>query len=492
MKRVKKLLCILLVAYLVLPFLIFVGGWMKLYIAIPVILIVVFCGWRVCEEMPELWMPEWTRDNIIKALFIVGVFAIWVYYSGIGKFVFQNADHATRNGIFNILVEYDWPIVNGKILPENQNLMNKTGMIYYIGFWLPAALIGKVAGLRAGYYAQAVWALMGIVLTYFMICHYFRKLKIWPVLVFIFFSGLDIVGVYLTSMDIVNSGTIWHLEWWGTPYQYSSMTTQLFWVFNQAIPAWLCTMLIYIQKNNRNMIYILACCMLNCTLPFIGLFAIVIFMCATRKSPEKECTLQKRFIYLIKDTCTIQNVIGGGCIGILSFLYLLGNVSGTHIMNKNSRGYEFDNSLAKLVLFLILDLGVNVVVLYQYYKKEKIFYFVVLGLCIIPIIRIGYSNDFCMRVSIPGLFLIMLWCIDVLGKSWNQKKYVLFGGLVFLLVVGSATPVCEFRRTFTETYHRINAGEIVYSEDSEMVNILNSPNFSGNIEQNIFYKYLAK
>ena len=83
--------------------------------------------------------------------------------------------------------------------------------------------------------------------------------------ILIFFSGLDIVGAYLTSMDYINMRyDPWHLEWWGTPYQYSSMTTQLFWVFNQAtsgVVVYQC--LTYIQKNNRNLVYILACCMLS-------------------------------------------------------------------------------------------------------------------------------------------------------------------------------------------------------------------------------------
>lgn len=269
-------------------------------------------------------------------------------------------------------------------------------------------------------------------LTYFLICHYFKKLKVWPVFVFIFFSGLDIVGAYLTSMDYINSGTIWHLEWWGTPYQYSSMTTQLFWVFNQAVPAWLCTMLAYIQKNNRNLVYILACCMLSSTLPFVGLLAIILYLGITRKpaSLSGKCSWKERLVFLIKDTCTLQNVLGGGLIGILSFLYLWGNLSGTHLMGENVRGAEFDNSLAKLVLFLLLDIGVYVVLLYQYHKKDMFFYFVVLCLCLIPIFKVGYSNDFCMRASIPGLFLIIVWVMEALSASRKQKNYLLLCGLI--------------------------------------------------------------
>ena len=344
----KKFLPQLGIVYLVLPFLIFIGGWMKIYIAIPAILVVLFCAWKACKDMPELWLPEWNRDNLVKILFIVSVLAIWVYYSGIGKFVFQNADHTARNRIFDMLVQYEWPVKSSKIVTNFDGETGFYGITYYIGFWLPSAIIGKLFGLRVGYYFQAVWALIGLALVYYLICSRWKQIKIWPVFVFIFFSGLDIIGAYLTNMDYVNSSAIWHLEWWANPYQYSSMTTQLFWVFNQAIPVWLAVMLSYIQKNNRNLIFILACSMLTSTLPFIGLLPITLFLCLSRKekvTSNKESKLKQKILFLIKDTCSLQNILGGGVIGILSFCYLSGNLSGAHVMGNNTLGPDFDNSL---------------------------------------------------------------------------------------------------------------------------------------------------
>ena len=36
-----------------------------------------------------------------------------------------------------------------------------------------------------------------------------------------------------------------HIEWWSNAFQYSSMTTQLFWVPNHCLPAWIATALLY-------------------------------------------------------------------------------------------------------------------------------------------------------------------------------------------------------------------------------------------------------
>ena len=144
------------------------------------------------------------------------------------------------------------------------------------------------------------------------------------------------------------------------------------------------------------------------------------------------------------------------------------------------------------MLFIILDLGIYVVLLYKYQKEQKLYYFVVALLLIIPWIRIGSAGDFCMRASIPGLFLIMIWVIESISKAWKEKEYILFTGLIITILIGSVTPIFEIRRTFTETFQRQNAGEIVYADEDSETHIYKSPNFSGNIKESFFYKYLAK
>lgn len=480
--------------YILLPFLIFALGWFKLYLSIPIIILLLACFWKICKDSPTLWLPEWNFDNIIKLIFIVGVIALWVYYSGIGKFVFQNTDHQYRNAIFNILVEYDWPVISTDILPGNTS---KSALIYYIGFWLPSAVVGKILGLRAGYCAQALWALLGIVLVYYLICAKNKKLEVWPLAILILFSGLDIIGEYLTGTNVFVMDNGRHLEWWLSSYQFSSMTTQLFWVFNQAVPVWLCTMLIYIQNNRKNLVFILSCSMITSTLPFIGLLAITLFFIFSlqRFNLEKtEHQKQNAFAYInsvMKDTCSFQNIIGGGIIGIFSFLYLAGNLSGGNIMS-DELPLTKQNSLMQFVTFLIVEIAAYVIILYKYNKKNALYYFVVLTLIIIPPIHVGMSYDFCMRASIPSLFILMLFTIDAVKKSYETKDKIIFYALILTLAIGSMTPIHEFARTSAETIRRINQGEMVYEIDKEPETVLSEKNFSGSVEDNFFFKYIAK
>lgn len=492
-KRESKVILGITYAYLLLPFLIFALGWMKLYISIPVVLCVLLCFIKVIKDSSELWIPEMNRENVVKILFIVAVIAIWVYYSGIGKFVFQNTDHAYRNGLFNMLVEKEWPVINENVIQSKMPGVSKTGLIYYIGFWLPSAVVGKVLGLRCGYYAQAVWALAGICLAYYLLCARNKKLEIWPLAVFILFSGLDIIGEHLIGTNLFTIDTTLHLEWWSTAYQFSSMTTQLFWVFNQAIPIWLCTMAILLQKNNRNVVFILACSLITSTLPFVGLAVITIFLCFTRTYPERERTLFKRngyFHTLIKDTVTLQNLLGGGIIGILSALYLGSNTAGN--LSDQQLDPEMQNNLSKYVIFLIIEVGIYIIIIYKYNQKNKLFYFICLSLAIIPPIHVGASNDFCMRASIPALFILMILVMDTLRNSYLAKDMLVFKSLVIVLAIGSMTPLFEFTRTITETNTRIAYGEVVYEEDKEFEVILSEANFCGDIEDNFFFQYIAK
>ena len=486
----------LMIAYLyvILPFLIFAVGWMGKRFWIPILILLVLCYVKMCKETEPLWHPEWNRDNITKCIFLLVVICVWVYFSGIGKYVFQNSDHNCRNAIFETLVSYDWPIINYELSDSNIALGGSaTSLIYYIGFWLPAAVVGKIAGINAGYAFQYIWAVLGIGLLYYLFLTYKKKIMVWPIAIFIFFSGLDIVGTYFMGNKLSDILPSQHLEWWSTAYQYSSMTTQLFWVFNQALPAWLITFLLYIQKNNKNMIILWACCMLPSTFPSAGLIPFLAYWIFSRKyhlsGSTKKQKVREYFSALIKDTCTFQNILGGGVIGILSFLYLSSNLSG-NMINADVNSTTLVGHPVKYIAFILFEIGVYFILLYKM-NSNRMLYYVILGtLFIIPFIRVGSAADFCMRASIPALFLLMLMVIDTISQSIKEKGILI--SLIVTLLIGAVTPLHEFVRTTQETITRFNNSQQVYETSVDSLEILNAPNFSGIIDENIFFKYIAR
>lgn len=358
-------------------------------------------------------------------------------------------------------------------------------MIYYIGFWLPAACVGKLFGLEAGYTAQVIWAILGICIVYYLICVYRKKVDLLPVVFLIFFSGLDYVGTWILGEEGINLNLALHLEWWAYDIQFTSMTAQLFWVFNQAIPAWISTALILTQKNCKSMMFILSLTMLTSTIPFVGLIPIVIYLYIKRVRVDRSSW---------KEIFTVQNIIGVVVVGGCVFLYLAGNISGG-VVRREQAGFTVVEPAARLLkylLFYFLEFGVYLYFICRYRKRDSMVHLITIILVICPFIKVGYGYDFCMRASVPALFILMLMCMETLERiRLDGKKFLLVGYCVVLLL-GAITPFNEINRSVRETFWRTTNGESVrYPEISIENELLYAKNFSGKVDGNFFYQYMT-
>lgn len=468
---------ILIYLYISLPTLIFVIGWLKWYWAIifaPLISIACTRSFMNSEKSSYVEIENFNMKTILIASIFI---ALWVYLSGIGGWCYQNSDHGARNTIFRALVEYDWPVISRDGI---------RGLIYYIGFWLPAACVGKIFGLEAGYTAQVIWSIIGILITYYLICAYRKKMDLLPVAFLVFFSGLDYVGVRLLGYEELSLLSTAHIEWWAHEIQFSCTTTQLFWVFNQAIPAWVSTILVMTQKDCKNILFILSTTMLTSTIPFVGLIPIAIWLYV------KRVKLNRRYW---KEVFTFQNIIGVVVIGGCVFLYLIGNISGSMIKQDSAQITVIEPAAQWLryLLFYFLEFGVYLCFICKYYKKNSLIYLITAILLVCPFIKVGGGHDFCMRASIPALFILMLMCMETLEKIYQDKKKALLVGYCVVLLMGAVNPFNEIHRSIQETFQRSVAGQSVRWPESDMDNeLLQGGNFSGMVDGNLFYKYFAK
>lgn len=464
--------------YLALPVLIFMIGWLRWYWAL-LFGIFTACAFvrSFTESMRErclaLSVPVSGRIVLTALLLIV----LWVYLSGIGGYCYQNQDHEVRNAIFRALVERDWPVATYD---------GSRGLIYYIGFWLPAACVGKLFGLEAGYAAQFIWAVLGILIVYYLICVYRRKVDLLPVWFLIFFSGLDYVGTWLLAEKGVDLSQAYHLEWWACDFQFTSTTSQLFWVFNQSLPAWVATILVMVQKNSKNMFFILSLAMLSSTIPFVGLIPIAVYLCI-------RWIMQDRTRW--KEILTFQNIVGVVIVGGVSFFYLIGNVSGSMIARDNAvaTASEPAAKLLRYLLFYSLEFGVYLYFVCRYRKKDALVMLLTAILLICPFIRVGSEHDFCMRASVPALFILMLLCMETFEKLRLDGKKYLFAAYCVILLLGAITPFNEIHRSIAKTFWAVTNGQSVrYPEIGIENSLLQADNFSGETEGNLFYRYLAK
>lgn len=543
---IHKAVVLMTYIYLALPMIAFLLGWCRPLVGIPLagvcIWSLVLC-FRKRENYIELdW--ELTQADKWRLVVIVAVIFAWVVLSGVGGYAWQNADHAWRNRMLNILVDYKWPPTT-----------TERGFVYYVGTWLPAALVGKILDSDKAYTALFLWILLGVLLVYALICIWRKKIVLWPLIILIFFSGLDIIGSSILTEDAVRIWGSNHLEWWASkqPYvlQYTSNTAQLYWVFNQAVPVWLVMMLLFMDESPKNMIWVSVLVAITSTLPFIGVVPILIYYMFQRSEWYKPKSVVEGWQMVLHNMASFQNLVGGGSVLIISFLYLMGNDNSTkisavgadgnsaypvllsiwfpwffllglvvlllllgtlvlwgikqgggHVLRKmlftivvftlivlvfgtlrtERAGGNTVYRLTFTILFVLLEVGIYLYLLFKNVEDKRLFSVVAISLMVIPFIRIGTAGDFCMRASIPGLFIVMLWCIETLGKKRMNLRIIT---LLICLVIGAVSPLHEIKRALINSYGDYTI-EIVEDE-----RIMNAPNFSGSLDT-FFWQYIAK
>ena len=371
--------------YLVLPLIIFVLGWIKPVYGIPFAIIIAACAvlaikrhFKQDESLSKTGLHFWNELDASdkKRLFvIVLVVMLWVILSGISGYVWQNDDLPTRNTFFWTLIDEKWPLV--RIYEDGL-----FAVIYYVGFWLPAAFVGKLLGFTAGNAFLTLWAAFGVLLVYGLICNARKKVEIWPLFVFIFFSGIDVIELYFSAGGIFPILGIDHLEKYSF-FQYSSFTTQLFWVFNQTLPAWVATAFIVLYEKPKNIIFTWLTMLISSCFPFVGLFPFVVYVIFTRGGFERKSDFKANYWEAIKaftaSVKSVENVLGGLVAGVILFLYLEGN----NALNESLKPFfAMDISLRIIgiicgVIFAILFGGAMV---YLYWKKVWEWSFAVAGI----------------------------------------------------------------------------------------------------------------
>lgn len=121
---------------------------------------------------------------------------------------------------------------------------------------------------------------------------------------------------------------------------------------------------------------------------------------------------------------------------------------------------------------------------------KGIYFVTSLSLVLIPLLK-GNSADFCMRVCIPALFVLIILVQDTLEAASRKKDLWVLGGLLIVLFIGSITPIHEIARTIKGTVEYQNNGMEFKSTVSEEV-IFGEPNFSGSVNDNFFFEHIAK
>jgi len=252
-------------SYLSFPFLIFFAGWLKWYFALGCVGLVVLSLLWCIREIDQVVgtgqeQPEGFIFGLRHIVLVLLVTCLLLGVSGVGGYGYQDTDWLKHNAILKDLIVQPLPVVYelaGKDVP----------LVYYIAYYLPAALVGKLGGWFIANQVLFAWSLIGFFLAMLWFLLLNRRASSTVVLLFVVFSGLDVIGELLARSVVsairpeVGALLNWeHIEQWSIGWQYSSNATLLFWVPHQAMAGWIASAILmyailYSQQRKYSLFY---------------------------------------------------------------------------------------------------------------------------------------------------------------------------------------------------------------------------------------------
>ena len=436
----------LALAYLLLPLGIFVASWFEIGAALPLLGCLAYSikGVILPSRIDRSTgaPPAPTRTHLSIAIVIA---CAWTACGGTGHLVFANADWHVRDAVLHDLVATPWPV--GYPAPDGAVRLLRAPL----GFYLPAALVGKWGGLTAAHAAMAAWTAAGATLFLLQVLsHIPSRLgsTLMAAAVIVLFSGLDVVGTLLHSPGAAAHWDVtWHLEWWAERYQYSSMTTQLFWVPNHALCGWVATGLL-MRSPRRAIEPMLPIVIVGVALwsPLTALGLVPFALLRAGESMRRSLELAHPRVWL-----------PAAIIGLAVAAYLTLDSSRIPRSWTVGSGGNVLSDLSRQAEFFVLEAGfVGGAILALRSSCAVVLALVILAL--LPLVSFGEANDFAMRASIPSLTVLAMAAAGALAapaaSAAGHAKKMLLGAL---LALGAVTPFQEFARAAVLARWPINA-----------------------------------
>lgn len=434
----------LTVLYLALPYVLFFPGWLNTPTAI-FISCLFFYGlqqtWQhsQCRQSAALGWPE---------LLAFGLIVVWVNLSGAGGFGYQTPDYLMHRSRLNDLIDWPWPVRYGPDL----------NLVYYMAYYLPAAMMGKAFGFSVADHSLFFWALLGVTLA----VRWVSQLSGWKtsvglVLVCVFFGPLDIIGVlwrlYLSNaFSVLSSLTPEQLEmhsdaidFWASDQlglflgSFPSNTFQLFWAPQHIIPGWLCISLmtyLFFTGNTRNLAFVFCLMCLWSPLVMLSMTGFMV-IALLHDNPLHQ-----------RDWLAVRNTLNAAVIAAFFLLYYLGGSALINVSGWLLPALNLHTQWITLLLFYLCTWGVYAAVLLQYRralnKRQHLWLCgLLITMTLLPLYRYGEYSDLLCRGAAPAMFLLMILLLQRIKAQWAEKRYFTITVLAVLFSLGSVSALLQ-------------------------------------------------
>jgi hypothetical protein len=435
--------------FLSLPLLLFMAGWLRLPLAVffsLVVCVAVLAFVRNCRDPVAPQGEGETRFLPWKSAAGLLPVIVMVMMCGAGGFGPRNWDWVKHDAILSDLVAQSWPVMYATDA-------GVTGLTYYVAYYLPAAVAGKVGGWGLANAAILLTTLGGAVLAVLWLIALGRGSPLMCGIVFVLFSGMDALGAALLPESSANLRPIfanYHLEWWAAHWQYSSNASLVNFVPHQALAGWLLTALVIdaAQTDSRRLpvIWIVATSLLWSPFVTLGLLPLLLVYVMTRRPSPKAG---------LKAQLTVANLAGLLTVGLLAAYYAsrfgsLALPDRYQVAAARAFRGEFwlmpsqvppGAFLLQYVLFVACEFLLLWLLLIRTQRGSAdrsrtlpLLYAAGATLLVLPWFHYGWYNDLVMRTSIPALFVLQVCTVEALRPP--VRRMVVWT-IIAILAVGA-------------------------------------------------------
>lgn len=428
---------IIAVVYLLVPNLIFLTGWFHSALALPLCALGVWSLWKLARGS---FLVSYDGPDPWALLLIIALVAAWVALGGAGHFFFANHDWRVRDAVLGDLVFGAWPVAY--LNPAGEPLLLRSAM----GFFLPAALVGKAFGIAWVDWALYLWTALGatVFLLLLPLPRQTGLLLLACIGIVFFYSGMDLLGVWLIYdvLPVFPQA----IEWW-VPYSYSSLCSQLFWAPNHSLPIWILTALLYRHWAHatiwRLMLFVLPLSLIWTPFAIAGVMPFL-FLAGIR-------WWQKRQPLDIDYHLVVFAMV----LGYVSLRFITLDLSGLpiHLPNEVTQGTNVSMypapSITDYLVFVEMEFGILALALLPTLRHSFGLYGLAVAMLLaLPIVSLGPSKDTMLRLSVPPLIILLILVLSSIqdwakAKSFPASAYV----IAVILLLGAPSAYHEIARS---------------------------------------------
>ena len=435
------------IAMLTLPVILFLWGWTKPAVAVTGTALLVWLTAAAYRDVRGSFTVS-LGDNSVFWMFSFLCIALWCLFSGIGGFAHQTFDYIVRNPAFRDLCQCSWPVqfpVAGEMPVARAMLGNAEtcSYVYYFTWWLPVAAVVKLFNLNMhiANLLLLAWATLETCLVFYCIVNVLKRCSCVALFSLILFGGWDYWMYVIINRSFSVSGTA---EWWTFFFSYSSNSTQLFNVFHASLPVWLAICLIMLMEKNNCKGALGALCFAYNPFATLGMVPLTITACLRRDTREKRRDT-------VRETVSVLNLGTAGLMLVVFGSFYLRTMTNEGISRFEGivfRTWPGWRIVGHYAAFVFSEVLVYYLALGWQARKNRFYWICLVSLCLIPVYRSGYYNDFALKTSIPFLFVLMILLLQRYYASDHRSRKAV---ILTALLLGFMTSGVEVHRNVVNT-----------------------------------------